>query len=152
MEEVKELGKLIRVDLTVNERLDPPFDTIGFLDPKGNWTEYVGYSKNASQMTYYFRPDLQCKILKAVTKHPFKRYFEYKTREIELPLIKDNSHLRIWNFINETSFSYSLAGTDLPDKSLKDKLISENSKVKVNAPQELLDKFSPSRITEPQHD
>lgn len=144
LESVRSFKKLIRIDLDVNEVLDSPFDTIGFLSPKSKWVEYVGFSKNGSRLTYYFKQDLNYTYIKAVIKPPYSEYFKQAIK-LELPKQKTHYKSKIWNVLSQP-FSHRLAKLDLEDQTLADKCISEHSRIMIEPLHKLLETFSSSQI------
>lgn len=146
IQKIKKFGKVICVSLVLNDNINPPYDAIDFLDPKGRKIGYCGYSKNGSNISYYFRPDVEKKRLTLIVKWPFKRYFKGEFREITLPSIKANNTTNIWDFLQNISLTYDIVGVNLKDQSLNNKFISENSKIKINIPKKLLTKFHKSQI------
>ncbi|RLI82466.1 hypothetical protein DRP04_03890 [Archaeoglobales archaeon] len=135
------VGKLLKVVINVNDKLDPPFDVIKFTDHDSNPVDYIGFSKEDSNVIYYFKPTSKYKSLKAEVKAPYNSYFGNESIIIKLPNVGTKSETKLLDVLSSSRFHHELVGIEFQDESAIDKLISEDSKIRIKPDQKLLELF-----------
>ncbi len=141
IDQLNGVGRLLKVVINVNDKLDPPFDVIKFTDHESNPVDYIGFSKESFKIIYYFKPTSKYKYLKAEVKAPYNSYFGAEFIIIKLPNVDTKSENKLLDTLSSSRFHHELVGIGFQDESTIDKLISEDSRIRIKPDQKLLELF-----------